>query len=861
MSVPFCPGCPCKKLGITGEQACGPETGPGIKYLVIGDAPGFPEIREGRPFVGPTGNLLQNALTLAGIRRDECHITNAIQCQLPNNNMAAAKIQIRRWNKAHKDEPQLDMPVESCRMRLHYEGAMSGLTNVICLGKEAAQAMRGGSLSIRAMRGACEELPAPWAPEHTLKVAYLMHPKHILAAPQWEEVFMRDFDRAVRFFHGKLDWREPNIVISNDYMMQVAAIAKFTDAGKPVAYDVETELRGPIDSRTRCIAIANEDEALVVPIRSVAGYRLVAPGQEAFPLSNPPPDPDMLAGLEPLLEFLKNPTVPLVGHNAGQFDRTHMLHAWDADVKVDVDTMVLHLLTNNELPHNLGFVGSHHTDFTEAWKADHTATEAQNDHELQVYCGKDTIVTARVVAPLIKCVKDRSQEHLVKREMMLMELGALMQSNGMAVDVQRAQEHSTKLQEDQRRDLGEIHKLMGNDKLNPNSHQQVQNLLFREWDLAPYKYSDKTGDPSADDESLRRMITEYGLSDDQNAVLKRIRTYRRASKLRSTFIEPLLYTRRNGGVRSERTGLVHPSWNRLPATGRYSSNSPNAQNQPDGSIDGANYGVRDCYLSKNGLLVGADMDQLEYRVIAEEANAINSLRWVNEGLDPHNETMEIIYGDSVWQLRGAPAKREKKGDGDFKATRDITKNVRYAWQYWAAPKRIWEQVVSVEDAKGNLIYAHLTLQDIREVVHGLNRADPEIPIWWRKIEALYRRQGFIEDSLWGRRRYFKGEDKPNDRVNHPIQAGGVVIVNEAMIELIYGPQEWFSTVAIDPPKELIDPRWLINHGHDALYLDVPRKAEAHAKELLGCAMQRRRKVNPLLDYTAGAKSGYRWSDL
>ena len=845
MSASFCTGCPCAKLGITDQTACGIETGPDVQYFILGEAPGQAETRVGRPFVGPGGSLLKKAMAHAGIRRDECYITNTIQCRPPQNNMEAANITVRRWNKKHPDATPLALPVRACQARLRAEGAQSGLVNIICLGKEAAQAIRGGTLSIRAMRGACEELPAPWDPSLTLKVAYLLHPEGILRAQQWEEVFLRDFDRAIRYFQGKLAWEEPKITISNDWEIQKAVIARMTQAGKPVAYDVETELKGPIDSRTRCIAIANEDEALVVPIRSVTGAPLHPPGS-----------------FRPLLDFLVKPPVPLTGHNAGQFDRTHMLWAWGADVTVSADTMILHLLTNNELPHNLGFVGSHHTDFTEAWKADHTATQAGDDLELHTYCGKDAVVTARVVSPLIRGVKTRSQTHLVKREMMLMELGALMQSNGMAVDVVRAAEHSVKLQADQAKDLQTARKLLGNEKFNPNSHRQVQDLLFKAWRLAPYKYSDKTGDPSADDESLRRMITEYGLRDEQTAVIKSIRTYRRASKLRGTFVEPLLSTRSDGGLRSDRTGLIHPSWNRLPATGRYSSNNPNAQNIPDGALDGAQYGVRDCYTAKPGnKLVGADMDQLEYRVIAEEANAVNSLRWVNEGLDPHNETMEIVYGKGIWDLSGAPKTRRKKGGGDFKATRDITKNVRYAWQYWAAAKRIWEQVVSVEDAKGNLIYSHITLQDIREVVAGLARADPEIPSWWKKIEWLYRRQGYIEDSLWGRRRYFNGEDKPNDRVNHPIQSGGAVIVNEAMIELIYGAQPWFSTEAIQPPGIKIDPRWLINHGHDALYLDVPEEHVPEAERNLELAMTRRRKRKPLLDYTAGAKSGYRWSDL
>tara|TARA_Y100001938_G_scaffold89806_2_gene123018 strand:- start:6509 stop:7276 length:768 start_codon:yes stop_codon:yes gene_type:complete len=255
------------------------------------------------------------------------------------------------------------------------------------------------------------------------------------------------------------------------------------------------------------------------------------------------------------------------------------------------------------------------------------------------------------------------------------------------------------------------------------------------------------------------------------------------------------------------------------------------------------------------------MDQLELRLIAEEAKAKHSLDVIEKGLDPHNETMEIVYGPGIWKLEGAPEERREKGKGTFKATRDITKNTRYAWQYAASTKRIHEQICSVEDDEGNLLYAHLSIEDVRQVVEGLKRADPEIPRWWKMIENRYRREGFIGDSLWDRRRYFRNEDKINELVNHPIQSGGAVIVNEAMIELIYGVQPWFSTTAVDSPGETIPMSWLINHGHDALYLEVPEDEAEWAARILEGVMNRKRKTNPLLIYTAAADIGERWNEV
>tara|TARA_R110002020_G_scaffold287615_1_gene503110 strand:- start:806 stop:1831 length:1026 start_codon:yes stop_codon:yes gene_type:complete len=341
------------------------------------------------------------------------------------------------------------------------------------------------------------------------------------------------------------------------------------------------------------------------------------------------------------------------------------------------------------------------------------------------------------------------------------------------------------------------------------------------------------------------MLVHYGLPEERLALLRSVRAYRKASKLLGTYVRPLV----EGQV-----ARIHPCYNRLPATGRYSSSNPNAQNIPAS--------LRDMYVAKNGhVLIGADMDQLELRLIAEEAGAAHSLQVINDGLDPHNETMEIVYGKGVWSLEGAPKERNIKGKGIFKATRDITKNCRYAWQYAASTKRIHEQVTSVEDDTGNLLYAHMTLEDVRQVVEGLKRADPEIPRWWRIIENRYRKEGFIGDSLWGRRRYFRNEDKINELVNHPIQCGGVAIVNEAMIELIYGTQPWFATEPTEPVGGVIPVGWLINHGHDALYLEVPNEEAEETAALLQRVMTRRRKQTTKLTYTAGADIGQRWSEV
>ena len=53
--------------------------------MFIGEAPGFYEDRDGRPFVGPSGQLLEEMLGKIGLSRRDVYITNMIKCRPPNN--------------------------------------------------------------------------------------------------------------------------------------------------------------------------------------------------------------------------------------------------------------------------------------------------------------------------------------------------------------------------------------------------------------------------------------------------------------------------------------------------------------------------------------------------------------------------------------------------------------------------------------------------------------------------------------------------------------------------------------------------------------------------------------------------------
>ncbi len=69
-----------------GRTRAVPGEGPAnARVMLIGEGPGYHEDRQGRPFVGPSGQFLNDLLALAGLRRDEVYIANVVKCRPPQN--------------------------------------------------------------------------------------------------------------------------------------------------------------------------------------------------------------------------------------------------------------------------------------------------------------------------------------------------------------------------------------------------------------------------------------------------------------------------------------------------------------------------------------------------------------------------------------------------------------------------------------------------------------------------------------------------------------------------------------------------------------------------------------------------------
>jgi DNA polymerase len=162
-SVAACRGCPLYR---DATQAVFGDGRADARVMLIGEQPGDAEDLAGRPFVGPAGRLLDEALAAAGIPRDEAYVTNAVK-----------HFKFTRRGKRRIHDKPTRYEVAACKPWLTSELAAVAPDIVVVLGATAAQALLGSAFRVTKERGI--DRATPLAP-HTFAT---VHPASVLRAP------------------------------------------------------------------------------------------------------------------------------------------------------------------------------------------------------------------------------------------------------------------------------------------------------------------------------------------------------------------------------------------------------------------------------------------------------------------------------------------------------------------------------------------------------------------------------------------------------------------------------------------------------------------------------------------------------
>ncbi|HET7463170.1 MAG TPA: uracil-DNA glycosylase [Longimicrobium sp.] len=164
-------GCPRCGLAKTRTRVVFGEGNPDADLMVVGEAPGENEDRQGRPFVGKAGKLLDLLLMTVGFPRESVYICNVLKCRPPGNR-----------------NPQPD-EVEACSPYLLRQVELVRPRIIVAFGTFAAQTLLGTDISIGRLRGKLHQYQGiPLVPTY--------HPAALLRNQGWVRAVWEDLQRA-----------------------------------------------------------------------------------------------------------------------------------------------------------------------------------------------------------------------------------------------------------------------------------------------------------------------------------------------------------------------------------------------------------------------------------------------------------------------------------------------------------------------------------------------------------------------------------------------------------------------------------------------------------------------------------------
>lgn len=147
------------------------------EWMVVGEGPGADEDRQGEPFVGRAGQLLNSMLTAVGLKREAVYIANIVKCRPPGNRDPAP-------DEAAACRPFLDRQIALIQPKL-----------ILALGRIAAQNLLGTQAPIGRLRGSVHDLGG-------IPVVVTYHPAYLLRSPGEKRKAWVDLQFAVKVAKG-----------------------------------------------------------------------------------------------------------------------------------------------------------------------------------------------------------------------------------------------------------------------------------------------------------------------------------------------------------------------------------------------------------------------------------------------------------------------------------------------------------------------------------------------------------------------------------------------------------------------------------------------------------------------------------
>jgi uracil-DNA glycosylase family 4 len=656
------------------------------KFVLVGESPGHADIRQGKPFMGMAGKLLDAVLEETNVDRKHAVLTNAVLC---------------RPNMGEVSNPQA---VACCKPALDDVIEKANPEYVVTFGSGAARAMYGKEVKILTERVG----PAKVVDGKPYKYLPTVNPAACLRNPNLFPRLVDDINKLKP--QAYIKWQPPEYRDYDDTSKAKQVITQLLNKSGIGQIVVDLEVGEDKDE-----SFGHPNTLLCAGVCYDAGKSVVI-GRQALQSRE----------VRDLFSLLLK-TKTSIYHN-GKYDVGVLYRMGFGKLPVGKDTMLMSY-TQNEMSgfHSLDYIGREKLG-TPDWKG--VLWEWNNGKKgkwddipsdiLYKYNAYDVAVTWDVMK-MFESQMDSDDHKLhdylcwASDELAVIESDGVLLDEGslQTLDVEMTQElvgYKSLIQEYAGKHYEDLDsntkRLIANGGgFNPNSHEQVKGLLQC---LLGAKLTTTDAD------------TLTFISEKYDGEIKQVADYmllwRSVGKMHGTYVKGWM-------ERMDDNGRIHPTYLlHGTETGRTSARNPNVQNPPRGVFR------RNIIADKGNALIYADFGNIEGRIVAVLApgnNMLNILR--DPDRDIHSEVAKLIYGS------------------DFtKEQRVIAKSVVHGKNYARTPEGIAEGlgITIAEATKVSKAYDKLVPEvkmwhkQMKDRI--LNDGEPLITPWGRK-----RRFGLI----------------------------------------------------------------------------------------------------------------------
>ena len=492
--------------------------------------------------------------------------------------------------------------------------------------------------------------------------------------------------------------------------------------------------------------------------------------------------------IKKLKKLLEDPSVKKIGQNI-KFDFI-VFFKHGITLSAMEDTMLMsYVLDAGKNRHNMDTLSELHLghktisfkEMVGTGKKEINFSEVEVD-KAKDYAAEDADITFRLYKKFLKNLKSEKLINIYEIfEKPLIKILAYMEIEGVEIDSKFLQSLSKKFEKKILKLEKDIFKI-SKKEFNIGSPKQLGEIIYNDLKIAGLKRTKKGG--FATSASVLEDLAFKG-----NKFPKLILDWRQLSKLKNTYSDAL------PEHVNPITKRVHTSFLlAATTTGRLASSDPNLQNIPIKSDDGKD--IRKAFKAKKDhLLISADYNQIEMRILADLADVKELKKAFKNDEDIHSLTASQIFNIDIKKVNQDHRRKAKA----------INFGIIYGISQYGLAKQI-----------------NVTNYEAEEFLNSYFGKFPEIKVYMDNTIKFCRKSGYV-NNIFGRRSHFSGINDKNFNVrnfqeraaiNAPIQGSASEIMRLAMIRL----DKKLSENKISKPKMLLQ-------IHDELIFEVPKKDE------------------------------------